>query len=175
VRQQRHQQHRDETVALCGLSPLSSPYLSPSFSPQSATVGSSPVGLTLRRSHQTFDFDAVQSTPISMTFPPLDIFDPPQYNYNATNPRLSPPSTATTATTPFPSPNRPQTCNNSPRPRTASMTVPARRGPAAAKRSDTPAEFYIPVELYLSPKASVSLRKVCSSHFACSPPSPLAY
>ena len=33
----------------------------------------------------------------------------------------------------------------------------------AAKRSDAPAEFYIPVELYLSPKASVSLRKVCSS------------
>ena len=36
----------------------------------------------------------------------------------------------------------------------------------AAKRSDTATEFYIPVELYLSPKASVSLRKVCSSHLS---------
>ena len=33
---------------------------------------------------------------------------------------------------------------------------------AAAKRSDLPTEFCIPVELYLSPKASVGLRKVCS-------------
>ena len=43
----------------------------------------------------------------------------------------------------------------------------------AAKRSDAPAEFFTPVDLYLSPKASVSLRKVCSSLSPSFPSSPI--
>ena len=105
-----------------------------------------------------------------MTFPPPDIFHPPQYNDSdnaSSQPRISrtsPPSAAT-ATAPFPPPRHPKTYNPAPRPRRIAMTISAGGGGgmAVAKRSDIPTEFCIPVELYLSPKASVALRKVCSS------------
>jgi hypothetical protein len=90
-----------------------------------------------------------------MSFPPPDIFDRPQYNaernYATSQPRVSSPST------PSPPPSRRrQMHSDAPRSRTISVT-------AAARRSDVPTEFYVPVEVYLSPKASVTLRKVCSS------------
>lgn len=97
-----------------------------------------------------------------MTSRPPDIFVPPHYNDNATNNlrTYSPPSTTTT-TSPPPSSRRPRT-HNGPRPRTTSTTASAggSTGMMTTKRSDIPTEFYIPVELYLSPKASAGLRKV---------------
>jgi len=110
-----------------------------------------------------------------MTFPAPEISDPPQYNDygndGTSKLRNSPPSTAT-VTIPFPPPRYPQSLSNSPRPSTTSMTVSVgRRGEGGTmnKRSDIPTEFYIPVELYLSPNASAGLRRVCSSL----PPLPL--
>ena len=102
-----------------------------------------------------------------MTFPSADILASPGRNdhiKNAASPlRYPPPSTAITTASPLPS-RRSQTLNKSPRPRKISMTASVGSGGEGltpAKRSDMPTEFYIPVELYLSSRASVGPRKVC--------------
>lgn len=112
-----------------------------------------------------------------MTFPAADILGSPGRNdhiKNATSPlRHSPPSAVTTTVPAFPS-RRSQTLNKSPRLRKTSTTASVcggGEGMATAKRSDTPTEFYIPVELYLSSRTSVGPRKVCS----LSPPSPQTF
>lgn len=102
-----------------------------------------------------------------MTFPPLDTLDPPQYNGYSNNATRKPrdPSPSTTTTTSPPS-RPPRTYSNNSRPRTISTTtssIGGGQGMPAVKRSDVPTEFYISVELYLPPKASIGLRKVRSS------------
>jgi hypothetical protein len=113
---------------------------------------------------------------LHMTFPPPETLSPPGYNdYRNNGPRKlpKPPSSTATTTSPFPPSRTPQKHTDYSRPRMTSVTASAvggSQGVPAAKRSDTPTEFCISVDLYLPSGASVGLRKVRFSL----PPLPLS-
>ena len=184
MRQQRHQQHRD-SILFPLLPPPSLPsappirtenlaaqqrslqaqvqtqWIKPSRSKRSQAVRDNP-------SHQTSGLTLFSRSTISMTFPSADILGSPGRNdhiKNAASPlTYSPPSTTTTTVPALPS-RRSQSLNKSPRPRKISMASVGGGGEGITpvKRSDVQTEFYIPVELYLSSRASVGPTKVCST------------